>query len=225
MTSIWKRIASAAVLCAGILGANSNAQAFEAGDFIVRLRGLALVPTSSGVGLRNGFPNGGLRAQNDYVPEIDFTYMFTNNIGAELIVATSKHRFKGTGTLKGIGNAATARVLPPSLTFQYHFMPKSTIKPYLGLGINYTIMYLENASPSLEAALGPTDVRASHSVGFVAQAGVDIKLDDRWSINLDVKYIRMKTDITLKSGNTTRRIDVDINPVILGAGIVYRFKT
>lgn len=223
--SIWKRIACASVLCAGVLGVNTGAQAFEAGDFIVRLRGLALIPTSSGVGLRNGFPNGGLRAQNDYVPEIDFTYMFTNNIGVELIVATSKHNFKGTGSLEGLGTIATARLLPPSLTLQYHFMPKQTIKPYLGFGINYTIMYLENAKPSLEAVLGPTDVRASHSIGFVAQAGVDIKLDDRWSINLDIKYIRMNTDITLTSGNTTRRIDVGINPVILGAGIVYRFKS
>ncbi len=225
MISIWKRIAGAAMLCAGILATSTGAQAFEAGDLIVRLRGLAIMPTSSGMGLRPDFSGGGLNPRNDYVPEIDFTYMFTDNIGVELIVATSKHSLKGTGSLSAIGDAATARLLPPSLTLQYHFMPKSAFKPYLGFGINYTIIFAENASRSLEATLGPTDVSASNSVGFVAQAGVDIQLDDRWSINLDVKYIRMKTDITLTSGSTVRKIDVNINPVIIGAGLVYRFKT
>jgi outer membrane protein len=224
MIRIWKRLAGAAVLCAGVLGSGTGALAFEAGDFIVRLRGLAVMPTAGGMGIRPDLTGAGLDPKNDYVPELDFTYMITDNIGAELILATSKHNLRGTGAIAGLGTAASTRLLPPSLTLQYHFMPKSIVKPYVGFGINYTIMFDENASRALEQTLGPTTVSADNSVGFVAQAGVDIRIDDRWSINMDIKYIRMKTDITLQSGATRRQIDVDINPVIFGAGLVYRFK-
>jgi len=71
----------------------------------------------------------------------------------------------------------------------------------------------------------PTNLKADNSIGWAVQAGVDIDLNDRWFFNLDVKYIAISVDvaITTPATSTTRYTTLDINPVIVGAGIGYRF--
>ncbi|MCZ6721379.1 MAG: outer membrane beta-barrel protein [Proteobacteria bacterium] len=165
----------------------------------------------------------GSGAQPTAVPKLDITYMITENIGVESIAVVSPHDLEATGSLSALGDVATALLLPPTLTLQYHFLPNGQIHPYIGAGTNYTVMFAENAERSLENTLGPTDVSAGNSVGFAAQIGVDVDINGGWFVNLDVKYIDISTDVKLKSIGTTRTVDVDINPVIVGLGIGYRF--
>lgn len=195
----------------------------DQGDILVRLRGIGVIPTHKSGGIAPDLLTSGLDPQPAVVPEVDFTYMATKNIGLELILATSPHDLDGTGAISGLGNAAETMLLPPTLLVQYHFDTGTGFKPYVGAGINYTIAYSENASRSLEAVLGPTSVRAGDSLGWALQAGVDYFFNDRWFVNLDVKYIDISLDVTLNSQGTIRTTEVDINPVVVGIGIGYRF--
>lgn len=45
----------------------------------------------------------------------------------------------------------------------------------------------------------------------------------KWSANIDVKYIQMETTATLNSGGAINNVDVDLNPVVFGIGLGYRF--
>ena len=64
------------------------------------------------------------------MPEVDITHMVSDNVGLELIAATTKHNASGTsGTTGGIGNLASTWVLPPTLTLQYHFAPEAKVRP------------------------------------------------------------------------------------------------
>lgn len=199
--------------------------AIEKGDWLFRVRGIGVVPTSeSSGGITPDLLTSGLDPQPYGVPEIDLTYMFTDHVGLELIAATSPHGFQGTGGIEGLNHVATAWLLPPTLTVQYHFTPKATFRPYLGVGANYTQTYGENADDSLEAALGgPTDVNAGDSFGYAVQAGFDYAISERWFINFDVKYIDMSVDIELVTGATHCNVNVDINRIIAGIGIGYQF--
>ena len=197
--------------------------ALEQGDILVRLRGIGVLPTDQSNGIAPDQLTSSLDPQPAVVPELDFTYMATRNIGSELILATSPHDLKLTGALAGLGDGAETMLLPPTLLLQYHFDTGNRFRPYVGAGINYTLAYAENASPSLEAALGPTSVKGGDSVGWALQAGLDIDINDRWFFNLDVKYIDIKLDAVLNSGGTIRTTEIDIDPVVIGAGIGYRF--
>jgi outer membrane protein len=157
------------------------------------------------------------------VPELDFTYMATNNIGFELILATSKHNISGTGSLEPVGPLATTWVLPPTLTAQYHFAPAAKIRPYVGVGINWTIYYSSGASDELVSAVGATNVDLSNSVGVALQGGIDIDLSPKVFLNFDIKYITMGTNATLTTGTLVNTVDVDINPLVFGFGIGTRF--
>lgn len=219
---VKKLVLSASFLVAAALPV-SQSYALDQGDWLVRLRGIAVIPTDESGGISPDLRTSGLDPQPAVVPEIDITYMATNNIGIELILATSKHDLDATGAIAGIGKAAETMLLPPTLLLQYHFDTKSNFRPYVGAGINYTVAYLENADRALEAALGPTSVRADDSLGWAVQAGVDYHFNDNWFMNFDVKYIDIGLDVELNSRGTVRTLDVDINPVIVGVGIGYRF--
>jgi len=222
----FARLVLAAAVLGGVVLDAAPASALEAGDILVRLRGIGVIPTANSDGIRTDLTTSGLEAQPAVVPELDFTYMVTDNIGLELILATSPHDLDFTGVRSDIGKGGTVWLLPPTLLVQYHFMADRSIRPYVGAGVNLTIAYGEDASQSLVTALGgPTNLKADNSIGWAVQAGVDIDLNDRWFFNLDVKYIAISVDvaITTPATSTTRYTTLDINPVIVGAGIGYRF--
>lgn len=215
------RFCSAAAIAASLFAA-VPAHA-EQGDVLVRLRGIVVAPTDEASDVLPGFPGGSVNVENAVVPELDFTYFLTNNIGAELILATSPHDIHGTGTLDGLGKVADVMALPPTLTLQYHFNPAGKIRPYAGVGVNWTIFYSDDASNALVDAVGPTSVHLDDSVGYAVQAGVDFDITERWFVNLDVKYIDIDTTATLNTGGAINTVDVSLDPIVAGVGIGMRF--
>jgi len=143
--------------------------------------------------------------------------------GAELILATTKHHVSGEGALAGVGRLAGTWVLPPTLTAQYHFLPDGAVRPYVGAGINYTIFYNTKATGALNSAIGKTKVGLSDSVGWAGQAGIDIDVTKKIFVNLDAKYIRIRTHATLTTGTLVNRERVHLDPLVLGVGIGTRF--
>ncbi len=114
--------------------------------WMIRVRALGVLPAASGstvnvLGLPAlSSPNSGLSIGNSIVPELDISYFFTRNIAAELILGVTKNSITGTGTLAGL-NIGSTWLLPPTLMLQYHFTDLGAFKPYVGLGVNYTVFY------------------------------------------------------------------------------------
>jgi outer membrane protein len=217
MPLIHKMLVTGFMLTAAVT-ASSQASANDQGDLLVRGRIINVNPNDSS-GTVSTIPGSGVKVDSATTLELDFTYMIRPNIGLELILATTKHDIKGDGTIGALDKVGETGVLPPTLTAQYHFAPKATIRPYAGIGVNYTLFYSEKASSSLEGALGSTSVSLDNSFGLAAQAGVDVDINKDWFLNLDLKYINISTTAELNSGGTTRSVDVDINPWVIGIGV------
>jgi len=149
----------------------------------------------------------GLDVSSEWTPEVDFTYFLTPNIGMELILGTARHEVTLNGASLGKLNH-----LPPTLTLQYHFMPASTFKPYVGAGLNYTAFYNVDLAPGLTVG--------DNSFGGALQAGVDIAISKNGYINLDVKKIWIDTEV--KAGGV-KLTDLGIDPVVWGIGYGFRF--
>jgi outer membrane protein len=216
-----KFVVAASVLAIAV--ATPASAQVEAGDVLVRARAILVSPTEDSGPVTPGFPTGSVGVSDRAAPEVDFTYMVTDHIGAELILATTKHDISARGALSALGNVASTRVLPPTLTLQYHFAPKAHVRPYVGAGINYTTFYSADASRSLEAAIGKTDVSLKDSFGYALQAGIDVDLTPRVFLNFDVKYIDIDTTARLTTGGAVNRVDVSIDPIVPAIGIGMRF--
>jgi outer membrane protein len=214
-------ILTAAAMIAATTAVSGDAGAKDKGDILIRLRGIAVVPQESG----DTTPFAGeAEISNSGFPELDATYFFTDNIAAELIASVARHTAKWTGG-SGIGlggdvGLGSFWILPPTLTLQYHFMPKSRWSPYVGAGINYTVFFAvdKGDNPVVQS------VDYSNNVGAALQIGIDYAIDERWSVNLDIKKLFLATDVKVGTPLGVIRGDpIRVDPWIFGVGIGYRF--
>lgn len=204
-----KKVLVAALIAAGLLSA-TVAQAQE--NFMVRVRGVYVdFDNAQKDGLET---NVGAKVEADsrWIPEIDFSYFFTKNIAAELVLTYPQ----SVDITAGGANIGKIKALPPSLLVQYHFTDLGAFKPYVGLGLNYTIFTSRD-----NIASGTVQVEQS-SVGLAGQVGFDYMFTKNWGLNVDVKYIQMDTDVSVKASGA-KLGKLDLNPVTAGVGVSYRF--
>ena len=218
MASTLKAAAAAVILAGlGLTAAPAQAQDITmdktAGDWMVRVRGIAVLPDESSTVTPIG---GNVDLTNEYVPEVDLSYFLTENIAFELIAATARHSVSDDGSVLGDVDLGEVSHLPPTLTMQYHFLPKQRFSPYVGAGINYTIFYDEDAPGGVV-----TSIHYEDTWGYALQAGVDMAVAENWSVNFDVKKLFINTDVTINGGAVTA--DVDLDPWIVGLGVGYTF--
>ena len=205
------------IFLTGIFLVSLGAFAQEKGDLRMRIRAVGVVPMDdAGVGVIGGNVN----VTNNLIPEIDFTYFFTKNFAAELILGTSKHEAVAVSTALGDLDLGSVMLLPPTLTLQYHY-PIKNFKPYVGAGINYTFFYNTGQGRGKNAAV--TDVKYDNNVGFAWQVGFDYNITDKIFFNVDVKKIYLNTDVSVETNlGVTVPADVDLNPWLIGAGIGFK---
>ncbi|MBL8701511.1 MAG: OmpW family protein [Alphaproteobacteria bacterium] len=215
-TLAWAASALVIVACTTGVAVAEDFKTKQAGGIVIRARGIGILPDESGTVLsRSTGADTGLRIgkiTNEFQPELDFSYFITKNIAVELIAASASHR---VWTANGI-NVGDVRHLPPTLTLQFHPLPESRFSPYVGAGLNYTWFFNERSGP----AAAVQDLKVKNTFGLALQAGLDIAITGGWHVNLDVKKLWLRPDVTTTSLKVN---DLHIDPWIVGAGVGYRF--
>ena len=193
----------------------------EARELHMRVRATGVVPIENATIETIG---GNVNVTNNLIPEVDFTYYFTKNIAAELILGTSKHEVVAVNTALGNLDLGRVMLLPPTLNLQYHFYPTKNLKPYIGAGLNYTIFYDEGQGKGRNAAI--TNVDYDNNLGYSFQLGFDYKINDKLYWNVDVKKVYLNTDVevgaALPAGQVYVPADVDLNPWLISTGIGFK---
>ena len=193
--------------------ATSQAYAKDSYDWIVR--GRALYVKADAKGTADSKIGGNVNIGFDRIPELDITKFLTSNLAAELILGTTEHKVALKDSALGASqNLGSVKLLPPTLTLQYHLNPTGTLRPYVGAGLNYTFFYgVKNRGVV-------TSAKYHDRFGYALQAGLDYMINDRFGINFDVKKIFLKTHVQI---NNSISSNVRIDPWLIGTGISYRF--
>ncbi len=152
------------------------------------------------------------------LPVVDLRYFVRRNIALELIASGSKHKLEVLTPL-GLVDFGDVWIYPLNLNVQYHF-GRAALRPYAGLGVNWTQFNLTGLDDNQEKAiLDPV-------LGFGIQAGLDYRFSSRWSIVMDFKklFLRTKADV---SGLSTMSVPLVfrlfIDPWLGSVGLGYRF--
>ena len=194
--SIFIRVMLFLVLSFGFLNVSSG---LEQGDWLLHLRAISVDPDDNSGNLNvSGAPlaGTGVSVDNSGTLDISLAYMITNNWAVELLAdLSSQHDISVFGLPAALGVAdgtkvLDSRVLPPTLFLQYQFSPTSNIRPYAGLGLNYTLFFDDGLTDSAKTALGASNLNLDDSVGLAGQLGIDYQLNNDWSLNVDLKYIK-----------------------------------
>ncbi len=120
---------------------------------------------------------------------------------------------------------ATARWLAPTLLVEYSFLSEnSKVRPYIGVGVNYTTFYDRNSTAAGNAASGgPTRLSLTSSVGPAATAGVDYHFQDHWHMYASYSISQVKTDLTADTAGVIRTTHIDFGPQALVLSVGYSF--
>ena len=232
-----KRSVLSLLLLAGFAPMVAPAAQADDNPWQVRARIIGVLPDESGdlSAGGTGLP-GDVEIGDQYVPELDITYFFTDAISAELILGVTPHDVKATGVTVGTAfgpadvDLGDVWLLPPTLTLQYHFNNSSRFTPYVGAGVNATLFFNEDEGPVADS------IDYDPSFGPALQVGFDYDMDGEdggWMFNFDVKKVWINSDVTVNLSSALGPVlgaeevlvdaDVDIDPLIVGVGFGYKF--
>ncbi|GHB18100.1 OmpW/AlkL family protein [Salinicola rhizosphaerae] len=210
MKSRYRLLGSVSLALAASFTATS-ALAYGAGDWFTHF-GVAKVSPKSDNGHFDG-----LDMDVDVEDKTGFAftlgYRFLDHWGVELLAAEP---FEHDINLNG-DELASTKHLPPTLTLQYYPLggTDAWVQPYLGAGLNYTHFSDE------ELDVGSLDL--DDSWGAAGQLGVDLLVDDHWSLNAAAWYLDIDSDATATVGGQDYDTTVHIDPWVVMAGVGYRF--
>jgi len=181
------------------------AMAQQAGEYTVGVGAHVVSPKS-----KNGDGKGALTGRTfevhtDEKPTLTFEYFVADNLGIEVLAALPFQHDFGTRTAGTVGKT---KVLPPTVSVQYHF-DLGVIKPFAGVGLNYTTFWHTTPGYSLK-----------DSVGAAVHLGTDIALNDQTSFRVDARWIDINSDLKSAGANVGK---VEIDPIVLGFAFVHKF--
>jgi outer membrane protein len=165
-------------------------------------------------------PSDAIHINSKTFPEIDFEYFITPTWSSELILTYPQHQTVTveSSALGGPANIGSFKHLPPILTVKYNFIPGGDFRPYVGAGVNFTLLsdvrLAVPTAPPMALELSRT------SVGPAVQGGFDYKMADHWFANADVKWAMLRADVKYDS-QTLAQVRVD--PLLVAVGIGYRW--
>ena len=125
-------------------------------------------------------------------------------------VATLKVSKSATG-LPPVGTKLGKISYAPAVASVTYDLPKlGKIQPYIGGGINYTIVYNEK-----DAALKRLQV--SNGVAPVLQIGADMEVGKGWTVGLDIKKIYLDVDGKgdFGVGGPPVKVDLQVDPLVV----------
>lgn len=139
-------------------------------------------------------------------------------------------RMMGAGAAAPLGQVGVARAWFPAVIANYTFEAPGGLKPYVGLGINYTFYTDGRVEPAYTAAFGGTSStsKLDSSWGHVVKLGVGIPVGGNWLVDLAYSRYGIRTTATITTatpgvGDIARKIDVRADPDVFGLLLGYRF--
>jgi outer membrane protein W len=108
---------------------------------------------------------------------------------------------------------------PITATLQFHFARDSFIDPYVGVGAAW-VMADDLESDDLDQ-LGVGPIEVNDEVTYVLNAGFGVRLTNFFGLYLDGKYIPLEP--ATRAIGDEEDIDLEINPLIVSAGLKFRF--
>jgi outer membrane protein len=120
---------------------------------------------------------------------------------------------------------ATARWIAPTALLEYKFLSEnSKLRPYIGVGVNYTTFYDRDSTPAGNAASGgPTKLSLTSSVGPAGTVGLAYNISGNWNLYGSYSISRVNTHLVADTGGVIRTTDIKFGPQVAVIAVGYSF--
>ena len=177
-------------------------------------------------------PGANIDARNVETLYLGYVRRLSPHFGVELTLGyppLQKTVGKGPATLGSVpydGQViATARWLAPTVLFEYTFLSEnSKLRPYIGVGVNYTTFYDRDSTAQGNAASGgPTKLSLTPSVGPVGTVGLAYNIANHWNFYASYSASQVKTKLHADTAGVIRTTHISFGPQALVLSVGYSF--
>jgi outer membrane protein len=165
-------------------------------------------------------PGAGAKASDNTAAVFELGYQVTPQWSASATFGVPPtSTITGTGTAAPFGKMGEVTYGPLVLAAQYHFGDVGGVRPYLGAGPVYYMVFA-----SKDGAIQQLD--AKNGWGSALQAGLNVPLSQRFGLFVDVKKVFVKTTATgflPADGGAPVKAETTLNPVLIHLGVSARF--
>lgn len=193
---------------------SSDVFAHQKGDLFVRA-GLNIMSNET---VRVSGNIGKLELNSDATATGTLTYMLSDTKGVE---ASLSSYFTKELSHSDISAGVEMSQLLFLVAFQHYFAEiDSDIRPYMGVGFNYTTFVGEEGKGNWEEA----DISVDASFSYVIQAGIDYMMTDDLFVNFSIWYLDIETDVYVDgSPMITKPIEARVDPITFMISAGYTF--
>ena len=199
------------IFLALLIAISANTFAAQKGDWIVR-GGITNVAPQDNTG-------GVVTVDSKTNLTATIAYLVTDKIGVEILLGLPfNHDLNAGGVKVGEGTH-----LPPTLTAQYYFdQTKSGLRPYVGIGYNYTF-FLEDKITITTGGLAGGHLKIGNSSGFAYQVGFDLEISEGYGINLDIRKMNIENKAHITNIASPMEFNVALDPNTIGLSLYKEF--
>ncbi|MGO9592327.1 MAG: OmpW/AlkL family protein [Steroidobacteraceae bacterium] len=177
-------------------------------------------------------PGLNLDVGNVHTPYFAYLRRLSTHFTAELafgIPPLTKTYGRGPATVGSIPyngqEISTARWFAPTALIEYVFFDEShRLRPYIGVGVNYTKLYDRDSTAAGNALSGgPTSLSLPVSVGVAGTAGVSYRLPHNWSVMASYSASQVRSRLTADTAGVLRTTEISFGPqtLVIAAGFSF----
>ena len=162
-------------------------------------------------------PGAALSTREHFTPSIQIGRYLTKNIAlnATLGLPPTIDIFGG-GTIGGVGKLGKVTYGPTAFTVQYHFTRSGRIRPYVGAGLSYMIVF-----GSKDAAI--TNLKIGDDVAPAFEIGTDLMVDNSKALFIDVKKALLRPSTYGSFGGAPVVGKTQLDPWVFSTGMAFHF--
>lgn len=212
MKTIVRSLALLATVAAAATAVHAQSNTFKFG--VTRYQTHSKTDGITGIGIP---PGADAKVGSATTVLATYEYTLMPDVGVELVLGVPpKIKANATGSVAFLGEVLEAKNLAPTVLVNYHFgRAGDALRPYVGVGINYT-KFVGIGTPY------GWKVSLSDSWGPAAQLGLDYAIDKQWGAYASIAAVKVKSDL-VAIGNNVLQTTIDFRPIVYSAGISYRF--
>jgi outer membrane protein len=173
-----------------------------------------------------------LNVKNVQTPYLAYLRRLSPNFAVELafgVPPLTKTYGKGPAMVGSVPyngqEISSARWLAPSLLMDYVFFDDSyKLRPYLGVGLNYVVLYDRTSTAAGNAvAGGPTSISLSNSIGPAVNVGLTYQITRNWSVIASYSAARVESQLTAHTEGVDRTSNISFGPqtFVVAAGFSF----
>ena len=120
---------------------------------------------------------------------------------------------------------ARVKQTAPTLFLNYKFLDAaSTLRPYVGVGINYTNFKVTSTDAGNNLySDGPVRISSTDSIGLAFQMGANYKFDKNWLVSASWATAGVKNNVTIRTNSSEQTLTYRFHPSVFSLMLGYQY--